>query len=269
MKNVLLAILLGVVSTVASAVGCEKPIKLTSWNIRDLGQSKNDAEIAVIAKILANSDIVAVQEVVAGSGGPDAVDKLLVALQKENKDWMAVTSDKTTGVGTERYTYFWRYSKVDRVDTPENGLSAVLSDNVDREPYLQTFYIGGERIAIASFHAVPKNKGPEKEIVQLPTLFPLVKDARAIVLGDFNLGFDHEAFDTLRSIGMKSHIRGKTSLKMKRKDGEHLNHPYDNVFTEHVEVCDAGIIDFTSSYETLKDARYISDHLPVWIHLGG
>ncbi len=49
---------------------------LISWNIRDFGQSKSDAEIRQIAQILRDADLVALQEVVAGPGGAQAVARL-------------------------------------------------------------------------------------------------------------------------------------------------------------------------------------------------
>lgn len=71
----------------------------------------------------------------------------------------------------------------------------------------------------------------------------------------------------LRAIDYTSHIRGKTALKRKRRDGQHLTHPYDIVFTRGINVCDAGISDFSVQYDTLKEARYILDQLPVWVKL--
>ena len=84
-------------------------------------------------------------------------------------------------------------------------------------------------------------------------------------MGDFNLSHKRNAFNGIRNLNYVSNIRGKTALKMKRKNGEHLTKEYDNIFTKEITVCDKGIHDFSTSYTTLKEARYISDHLPVWI----
>lgn len=88
-----------------------------------------------------------------------------------------------------------------------------------------------------------------------------------MVMDDFNLGYSHQSFEGLRLLDMSSYILGRTVLKMKRKDGEHLPHPYDNIFIHGVSVCDAEITDFSERYDTLKAARYIPDHLPVWVRL--
>ncbi|MDC5807979.1 endonuclease/exonuclease/phosphatase family protein [Vibrio europaeus] len=254
-----------VIADSSIAHDCTNTRKVLSWNIKDLGQSKDTHEMQVIASLVADSDVVAIQEVVAGKGGPEAVARLLVLLREQSSDWMAIVSEKTSGEGTERYAYLWRSERVDRVDSPVSGLSTELSAGVDREPYVQTFWIGQQRTTLVNFHAVPTKKEPAHEIVQLKQLPALTSDAPVLVMGDFNLGYEDEAFEPIRRVGLRSHIRGKTALKMARKDGEHLTHPYDNVFSEHVSICTSGILDFSERYPTLKAARAISDHSPVWV----
>jgi endonuclease/exonuclease/phosphatase family metal-dependent hydrolase len=51
--------------------------KLLSWNIANFGQSKSESTIRYIANSLRDYDIIAVQEVVAGYGGAQAVAKLV------------------------------------------------------------------------------------------------------------------------------------------------------------------------------------------------
>lgn len=264
-RMTVIGLLMLVSAGAAIAHDCTDARKVLSWNIKDLGQSKDAQEMQVIASLVADSDVVAIQEVVAGKGGPEAVARLLASLREQAPDWMAVVSDKTSGEGTERYAYLWRSARVDRVDNPASGLSAVLSEGIDREPYVQTFWLGQQRTTLVNFHAVPTKKVPAHEIVQLEQLSALGSDVPVIVMGDFNLSYEDEAFESLRDAGLSSHIRGKTALKMARKDGEHLTHPYDNVFSEHVPICASGILDFSVDYPTLKAARAISDHLPVWV----
>ncbi len=53
------------------------PYRLVSWNIQDFGRSKSHEALLVMAKVLKNADIVAIQEVVPGkSFGTQAVAKL-------------------------------------------------------------------------------------------------------------------------------------------------------------------------------------------------
>jgi endonuclease/exonuclease/phosphatase family metal-dependent hydrolase len=266
--NLYILTVLLLLSTLVQAddvMNCEDTFKVTSWNIRDLGDSKDEAEMAVIASLIADSDIVAIQEVVAGAGGPKAVNRLLELLQIQDAEWKAKISKKTTGTGTERYAFLWKSDEAYLVDNVQNGLNNELADTLDREPFIQGFAVGKSAFAIVNFHAVPTAKKPSTEIVQLTKLDLIEEDYPTIVVGDFNLGFSKEAFDGLRENGLRSHIRGKTALKLRRKNEEHLTHPYDNIFTEQLNVCDSGIEDFSINYEKLKQARYISDHLPIWV----
>lgn len=57
-------------------------VKLFSWNIENLGKSKSDSTIIFIANILKDYDVVALQEVVAGYGGAQAVAKLAEELNR-------------------------------------------------------------------------------------------------------------------------------------------------------------------------------------------
>ena len=51
-------------------------ISLVSWNIKDFGKTKNSEELNRIVEIVRDADILAIQEVVAGYGGAQAVAKL-------------------------------------------------------------------------------------------------------------------------------------------------------------------------------------------------
>ncbi|MEQ3662460.1 MAG: endonuclease, partial [Flavobacterium sp.] len=57
-------------------------VKLLSWNIENLGKSKSDETITYIANTIKDYDVIAIQEVVAGYGGSQAVVKLVDALNR-------------------------------------------------------------------------------------------------------------------------------------------------------------------------------------------
>ena len=52
-------------------------VKLLSWNIDNLYKSKSDAAILYIAEAAKSYDIIALQEVVAGYGGAQAVAEII------------------------------------------------------------------------------------------------------------------------------------------------------------------------------------------------
>jgi deoxyribonuclease-1-like protein len=58
----------------------------------------------------------------------------------------------------------------------------------------------------------------------------------------------------------------KTSLKAKCKAGKCLASEYDNMFykSSSINFTESGVILFYEKFISLKEARKISDHLPIW-----
>ncbi|GIV58060.1 MAG: deoxyribonuclease [Rhodothermaceae bacterium] len=242
-------------------------LHLVTWNLYNFGRSKDDTEMAFIARQLRHADLVAVQEVSTSPPGAQAVARLADELGRTGTAWDYVVSDPTTGDGSERYAFLWKASRVRLIGRP--WLEASLADALDREPFLARFehVQTGQRLLVASFHAVPTSKKPEREIRLLDALHTRYTDDHLVLVGDFNLPQDDPAYDGLRRAGYAPALIGqKTSLKMRRTNGEHLASEYDNIFFERapLRVEEAGVIDFTETFATLREARRISDHLPVY-----
>jgi endonuclease/exonuclease/phosphatase family metal-dependent hydrolase len=245
-------------------------VRLVTWNLYNFGRSKNDTEMAFIAEQLRDYDVVAIQEVSTSPPGPQAVARLDAELDRRGFQWDYRISDPTTGDGPERYAYLWKPSRVRLVG--RTWLEPSLSAPIDREPYLARFEqrSTGRRFLVASLHAVPTSKDPELEIALLDTLHHQYLDDHVIILGDFNLDEDDEAWDELRALGYAQVLDDQpTSLRRKRRDepNGHLANEYDNIFyeSEPLRAARAGIVDFTTSFATLREARRISDHLPVFM----
>ena len=58
----------------------------------------------------------------------------------------------------------------------------------------------------------------------------------------------------------------KTSLKQKCKKNNCLASEYDNIYYQTIKITNlnSGIIAFYKSFNSLKEARKISDHIPIW-----
>jgi len=245
-------------------------LRLVSWNIANMGGSKDAAEIAVMADVLAPAaDVVAIQEVITSEPGQDAVVRLATALRQRGGTWDWVISEPTSGRGSERYAFLWRTDRV-RLDGPCR-LDDVLAPQVDREPFLCAFTTGGEPVLVASFHAVPSSKDPERENALLDGLDRRYDAADLVIVGDFNLPARHSAFDALRARGFEDALGDAlTTLKAVRTPaGEHRANPYDHVFyeTDELAVRRAEVLDFAARYADLREARNVSDHLPVLVEL--
>ena len=245
-------------------------LRLVSWNIANLGGSKDEVEIGVMADVLAPAaDVVAVQEVITSPAGEEAVRRLGAALRRRSGSWEWTLSPPTTGRGSERYAFFWRTDRV-RLDG-SCFFDDALVGPVDREPFLCPFSNGRQSVLVASFHAVPTSKDPETENRLLDGLDQRYEQADLVVVGDFNQPARHSAFDGLRARGFADAVGDeRTTLKAVRSpSGETRANPYDHIFyeTDEIRVARAGVLDFTDRFGTLRDARAVSDHLPVFADL--
>ncbi len=134
-------------------------VKISSWNLQNLGKTKTEAEIKFIANTLTDFDIIALQEVVAGYGGPQAVARLADELNRSGSKWDYVISDPTKSSSpqaSKRYAYIWKTSKVTLVNRP--WLEKKYEDLIDREPFLASFKYQDQEFTLVNFHAIPKKK---------------------------------------------------------------------------------------------------------------
>lgn len=238
-------------------------LRLISWNIQNLGKSKDDTEISYMAKVLKDADVVAVQEVSTTFYGPQAVAKIADALNRSGSKWEYSVSDPTVGEGKERYAYLWKPSKV-KLKTA--FLEQSLVNAIDREPYLARFEAQGKTMLLVNFHAVPTDKSPMREIRLLPSIQEKYPQDNIIMMGDFNLSEKEPAFDGLKKIALTpAFTKTKTSLKIHEKDGDHFSAEYDNFYCnkQKLSIKSAGRIDFTKDFPTVEMAHSISDHVPI------
>ncbi len=245
-------------------------IAICSWNIENIGQSKSDSEIQFMASILKNFDVVAIQEVVAGPGGAAAVARLHDALNRTGSKWDYTISDPTTGSAykTERYAYLWKSSKIKLKG--KAWLEFNYKIEVDREPYLATFVDGQHEFTLVNFHAITKSKQPETEIKYFKFLPAAYPNLNLIFCGDFNCPQSHSVFNPLKGMGYVPALVGqKTSLKQSCVGDQCLASEYDNFFykKDSYTLLRAGIIAFYKSFADLKEARKISDHVPIFLEL--
>lgn len=243
-------------------------VKLVSWNIQDFGKSKNSAEIAFIAETLRDFDVVALQEVVAGPGGAQAVAKLADELNRKGAKWDYSISNPTISspYSSERYAFLWKTSKVKIVG--KAWLDQNFVPEIEREPFMADFKYKGKIFTIVSFHAIPKSKNPEQEIKYFKSFPSLYTGKNLIFLGDFNTPQSNSVFNPLKKMGyIPAFENQKTSLRTKCIEGDCLASEYDNIFfnLEKINCLQSEILHFYLSFSEIKEARKISDHVPVWM----
>jgi deoxyribonuclease-1-like protein len=242
--------------------------KLLSWNLENFGKSKSNQEIAFIANTIKDYDIVTIQEVVAGNGGAQAVARLAEELNRKGTKWDYRISDPTSSSAykTERYAFIWKTSRLKLKGKP--WLEQKYHLEINREPYLATFEIKGKDITIVSFHAITKSKQPETEIKYFKLLPQTYPNLNLIFVGDFNCPQSHSVFNPLKKMGYAPILENqKTSLKLKRKGENYLASEFDNMFykTSSIKHIKSDVILFYQKFISLKEARKVSDHIPIWM----
>jgi deoxyribonuclease-1-like protein len=242
-------------------------IKICSWNIENFGKSKSNETIDFIANSIQEFDVVAIQEVVAGKGGAQAVARLAEIINRKGAKWDYTISEPTTSTAykTERYGFLWKTSKLKLKNSP--WLEQKYNLEIDREPYFATFEINDKKFTIVNFHAITKNKQPETEIKYfkfLPNEYPTLN---LVFLGDFNCPQSHTVFIPLIKMGYNSVFKGqKTSLKRSCQNDNCLASEFDNIFYDisKINLLSSGVYLFYNKFENLELARKVSDHIPVW-----
>lgn len=240
-------------------------IVICTWNLENFGRSKSPQEMRFIARTLRSCDIIAIEEVVAGTGGKNAVVRLAACLNEGSGHWRYMISAPTTGspYQTERYAFVWRADKVSCVG--KGWLDKTYQDQIEREPYMATFSADGKDFTLVTFHAVPKSRQPEHEIKYFK-FFPARYPSRCLLfMGDFNCPQTNNVFNPLKKMGYRPVLAGqKTTLRQKCIRGDCLASAYDNIFyPAGIQLLKSGIIAFYRSFADMKAARKISDHVPV------
>ncbi len=244
-------------------------VSLCSWNLKDFGKSKSNETIEFIANTIKDYDIIAIQEVVAGDGGAQAVARLNDALNRKGFKWDYSVSNVTSGENSykkERYAFIWKTSKVKLVGKPLLEIKYNLE--IDREPFLATFIHDNKQFTIVNFHAMTKSKQPETEIKFFKFLPAEYPGKNMVFCGDFNCPQSHTVFNPLKSMGYRPVlINQKTSLKENCIQNNCLASEFDNIFynTSTIKYIKSGAVFFFNSFnEDLKLARNISDHIPIY-----
>ncbi len=244
-------------------------VSICSWNLKDFGKSKSNETIEIIARTLKSFDVIAVQEVVAGYGGPQAVAKLADQLNRTGAKWEYVISNATSGSAykSERYAFIWNTSRVKIIGKP--WLEHKYGLLIDREPFYGRFKIANKTFTLVSYHAITKSKQPEKEIKYFKFLPPLYPNDNLIFCGDFNVPQSHSVFSPLRKMGYApSLVNQKTSLRQKCINNDCLASEFDNFFyhKSKINLISSGIIHFYKEFDNLKVARSVSDHVPIFFN---
>ena len=271
--------ILSLLLLVATSLCAQPPthLKLASWNVQDLGRTKSDDEIALMAQILRDYDVIALQEVVAGDpAGAQAVARLAEALDRTGNDYDYRVSDPTrssSGAVSERYAFVWRAASVALVGRPK--LIRAYAKTVEREPYLAEFAWGGRHFRVATFHGRPHDAQPEREVSLMRDLPDDFDDLPLFLAGDFNLVSRHTVFGPWRRRGYGLALENQpTTLRTRAGPAgprDIFSREADNILVpaHRVSHLEGGLLDVPAYLRNdLAAARRLSDHVPVYVVFG-
>ncbi len=262
-----------IIFTVITITAFAQNVSVLSWNIQDLGRTKDENEISQIVDILKDYDLVAIQEVVAKDpAGAQKVALIADELDRKGFNWdyaISVPTKSPSSNISERYAFLWKSSKIQLQG--EAYLDAELEAVCNREPYIGKFKIkeNGKELYLVNFHARTFNQQPEEEIKYLIDYPERLESNYIIIAGDFNLNDRADVWRKLYKKGFKPSLRMKPSTLKRNCDDwdSYFGHAIDNLYynKDVFQYQDSGVIDFVGDCENLKTARSISDHLPVFL----
>jgi endonuclease/exonuclease/phosphatase family metal-dependent hydrolase len=256
------------------------PLRIASWNIQRLGHG--DKDLALVAKVLAEFDLVAVQEVMTR----DVVDQLAGAM-KDHRVLLTDTPTPRQGSHREFFAFFYRPGRLEPV---LNTFVADPEDRFLRDPYLACFTVAttAERLCLLTVHIVwGDTVGQRKaEILALDDALRWAQEGDEtsswVVLGDFNRVVDDRDRDSdpeeewtelldRRQLREPVVLAGKERPTTLGRDG--YANAYDHIF---VSLDLAGRVTHEGRYDIVASCcdgdfgrcrKTLSDHAPVFIEV--
>jgi len=251
---------------------------VVSWNAKHLGRKSQDLDSA--AKLLSDGDLIGIQEVNTSESGSTALKTLTELLIKKTGSQYCFAYSEIPTDAKERYGIIWRQDLIHYVTTKGDVLSTCPTyaitlrlgsqgaDKIVREPAVGVFLEKktNRKFHFVTIHLVPTAKKPALEVPHLfTTVDQLPGKHPRLIVGDFNLGSNHQAFEEARKIGYFPAFDGtvKTSLKSKKRE---FSQPYDNMWGKDLTFKYAKVWDVFKNFSQFSAEtvyRDISDHAPI------
>lgn len=244
-------------------------IKIASWNIRILSNSRSDDELLAICKIAKQFDFIAIVEL-----RDEAVLQRIVAmLEKEfNRSY---AYELSPGVGssdrsTELYAFLYDKTFV----TPVQHGQIFQDSTFLRCPYYATFKAGNFDFTVIVEHIIWGStvSGRRKEINRLAYVYETIQNQNlqendVILLGDFNRGPEDDlAWGPVKAISGMIHFFDPPQKSMIWDTELYDNFWFQNTYVKEFTL-DRGIIRFDETdFGNDDDAASlaVSDHRPIW-----
>jgi deoxyribonuclease-1-like protein len=255
-------------------------IRIATFNIQRFGEKKSaDAEVMQqIALIVANFDLVAIQEVQSPQAMP--VARLVDLINRSGGRYDASVSEpigRTTY--REQYAFVWDATRIRMI--PDSAyVVRDDSDRMHRPPMVASFEtrivpVPGRqpfRFTVINAHTDPSQvspRGQSNEMNVLDDVFVRVREFEYQTRGIMNVLLVGDLNVSTANLGELGQIPGMISVVGTTPTNTAGNKTYDHILldrsitTEYTGVF--GVIDFQRDYGlSAEQALRISDHRPVW-----
>jgi deoxyribonuclease-1-like protein len=257
----------------ATAQAASRPpdaILVASFNIQVFGTSKLAKQhvVDVLAQVIRNFDVVAIQEVRAKSN--DVIPSFVKQVNADGSRYQYVIGPRLgRTTSKEQYTFLYDTSRIE-VDTSSVGTMHDPGDRLHRPPLFVRFRARTQQPEQGfTFWMVNSHTDPDEvpeEVDALADAFLALKQARPdeddiILLGDLNASPQQFGrLGQLTDIGWA--VSGVTTNTRRTKT-------YDNLVFQRTATAEYtgrwGVLDLQTTYGlSLKQALEVSDHNPVW-----
>lgn len=254
-------------------------VRIASFNTLHLGWGSSK-DLELVATVLADFDVVALQEVMKGDALTLLVSQLeLVSTQAEgiNIDWNSTVSEK---IGRSRYkeayAFVWRTDRVQLVPQSTFVVNDV-GDRFMREPYVASFISGNFDFTLVSAHFIYGDRKADRQIEAraIDDVYQYLQDSDmqendVILLGDFNLTPSDQSWQGLKDITGMTWVLDAPARTTIGKTG--MSNLYDNIWFQSQHTAEfsgeGGSYEFmhdlfeTDVFESAR--RLVSDHVPVY-----
>lgn len=255
-------------------------IRLATFNIQVFGKKKasDPKDMAILANIVAQFDVVAIQEVRGGDATP--IQALVDLIRASGGQYTATVSEPIGRTSqTESYAYIWDESRIQMVP----GSAYVVDDPADRmhrEPMVASFesragFVDGRRpfrFTLINVHTSPSEVAAnaiDNEMNVLDDVYISVRnydyettgEEDCILLGDLNVDTAN-----LRELG---EIPGIKSIAGDIKTNTRSTKTYDHILLDPALTSEYtgryGVLDLQKQFSlTEEQALEVSDHQPLW-----
>ena len=245
-------------------------ITIASFNIQVFGESKISKPhvVDVLARVVRNFDVVAIQEVRAKSDS--VIPQFVSAINADGSRYQFVIGPRLgRTVSKEQYTFIYDSNRIE-VDPSSVGTSPNPGDRLHRPPLHARFRVRANPPESGfSFWLVDTHTDPDEVATEVNALAEVFQEMKAlrpdeddvILLGDLNAG--PPQFGKIKQIpGVGWAVSGVTTNTRRSKT-------YDNLIFDQRTTTEYtgrwGVLDLQNTFGlSLDKALEVSDHNPVW-----